>query len=457
MFAPLPANVAAMGNVSAGAGAQSALAAAMSASTALSAATSASALAGVSVSWNASTMLKLTALAGGIGTLKGALKMPLTGANCGSSLEQLANALSSGGLMNALGGLPMSTLSPLQSLAQLAGAMSAASALGVNLMSAGANAQLAAMAKTSASAAASASSSAQGAASATAATNAAAFVSMSAAVQTNLGIGLGVPGGIDMLGAQFKTLNSNLPALNALNGLLNAALLTQTLALLNALSAIKGSTGINMLTAGAGFKVQPTLKSLAKSAGVGAESQSQSAATVSKSTNASKSAAKSVSKSAQVAASQGLGNLLSSLPVLPPATLLFAYLLGKLMAQLGVGMVQTSACGPLCAVPALPCQFSAANFAQEIAAEGLKLQAPKLAFEAAAAPKTSLTVAASSAAAIAPAAVLSATPPIKLTAVKPSPPSTPLQPSSAPPKLEVKPKKPPFPGGPKKPGGSAAP
>ena len=141
LFAPLPANVAAMGNVSAGAGAQSALGAALAANSALAAATSASAVASATVSFDATAMASLTALANGLGALQSALKLPLTGSKCGSSITQLTNALSGQGLMKALGGLPMGALSPLKALAQLAGAIAAAKSLGVALLSSGASAQ----------------------------------------------------------------------------------------------------------------------------------------------------------------------------------------------------------------------------------------------------------------------------------------------------------------------------
>ena len=58
-------------------------------------------------------------------------------------------------------------------------------------------------------------------------------------------------------------------------------------------------------------------------------------------------------------------------------------------------MVANSACGPACVVSAPPCPFSAADFAEQIASEGLKLQAPKLAFEASLVPAVTVTATAS--------------------------------------------------------------
>lgn len=457
-----------MGNVSAYAGAQTALGAALASNAALTAAGSASALAGANFGLNATAMAGLTALANGIGALQLGLKMPLSGSNCAPSLEQLANALQSAALFKALGGLPMSSLAPLQALAQLSAAMAASNALGVGLLNANAAAQLNAMAQ------ANAAGSASGAASANAqaAINAAAYAAMSMSLQANLGIAIGAPGGVDMLGAKLNTLSSNAGALDALNGLLNAALLAQTLALLNALSGIKTSLGVNMLAPGAGLQVQPKLKSLSKSfAPPPSASKSKSVAkSLSKSKNASQ--VKALSKSAQTAQQGGLANLLTSLPVLPPATLLLAYLFDKLLGQLGVGLLQTSPCGPLCLVPSPPCPFGPADFAQEIAAEGAKLQAPKLAFEASATASTpqppgagdalALEVASSAPPALAasvgekPTVKLGNAPSSKLGAASPAPPAPGVGTQSLP-KPTLGAKMPPFPKGPKTGDGGASP
>ncbi|HTF87368.1 MAG TPA: hypothetical protein VK843_03085 [Planctomycetota bacterium] len=383
LFAPVPANVAAMGNVSTNAGATTALNAALAANASLAAASSLGATAGVNVPFQASAMASLTALANGLGALQGGLKLPLTGSNCSGSLAQLTEAILSSKLAKALGGLPMGSLSALQALEKAAGAMAAASAMGVAMGSANAAAELSAMAKASTSAAADASASggASGSASASAqaSLNAAAFMTMNAALQANLGVGVGTPGGVDLLGSKLEMLGANAGGLDALGDALDPKLLAQALALINSIAAIKSSLGVNMLTAGAGFQVQPKLKSLAMSAGPSFSMSSSSSA----SKSMSQSMAKSMSKTAQKAYQNGLGNLLGGLPGLPPSTLLFAYLAGKLGA-LGIGLVQHSPCGPLCLIPPMPCPFGPADFAADIASEGEKLQAPKAAFEASA-------------------------------------------------------------------------
>ncbi|MEO6710722.1 MAG: hypothetical protein ABI054_08960 [Planctomycetota bacterium] len=380
LFAPVPANVAAMGNVSTNAGASTALNAALAANASLAAASSLGATAGVSVPFQASAMASLTALANGLGALQGGLKLPLTGSDCSGSLAQLTAALINSKLAKALGGLPMPSLSPLQALEKAAGAMAAASAMGVAMGSATAAAQLGAIAQASTSAASGASASGSASASTQASLNAAAFMTMNAALQANLGVGVGTPGGVDLLGSKLEMLGSNAGGLDALGDALDPKLLAQALALINSIASIKSSLGVNMLTAGAGFQVQPKLKSLSMSGG---PAFSMSSASNPASKSMSQSMAKSMSKTAQKAYQNGLGNLLGGLPGLPPSTLLFAYLAGKLSA-LGIGLVQHSPCGPLCLIPPMPCPFGPADFAADIASEGEKLQAPKAAFEASA-------------------------------------------------------------------------
>ena len=63
-----------------------------------------------------------------------------------------------------------------------------------------------------------------------------------------------------------------------------------------------------------------------------------------------------------------------------------AWSLNYKLGLLGVGLVQHSPCGPLCLIPSLPCTFGPADFAAQIASEGQKLQASKVAFEASLAP-----------------------------------------------------------------------
>jgi len=254
--------------------------------------------------------------------------------------------------------------------------MSAAGALGVPLGAPNAAAQLNAAAQASASAAAQTSAAASGSGSSSAsanaqmAANAAAFVGASMAVQGNFGIFLGAPGGVALLAAKLETLSANLPGLEALADALDPAVLKKALALMNALSTIKSSLGVNMLTAGAGYQVQPALQSLSKSGGPGALALKSPSFSASKSASQSK----SVSEAAQQAASGGLGDLLTGLPVLPPAALLLAWLSGKLLGGLGLPLVANSACGPACVVPPLTCPYGPKDFAKELAAAGQKLK-----------------------------------------------------------------------------------
>lgn len=365
LFSPLPANVAAMGSVNANSGAQAALSAAMSASA--TAATTASFSSAVAIPFSVSAMASLTALANGIGALRLGFRTNLTGGNCIPTLEQLAQALMANGLMKALGGLPLNTAPPLMGLAQLVNAMMNANALGVGLLAPNAAAQMNAMAAASASASASVS--------ASAALSMQAFLNMQMALSANLGINIGAPGGIGMLGSCLNTLGSNMSALNALNGLLNMALLAKLLDLLNALAAIQKGLGLNMLLPGVGIMVQPKLLSLSKSFSPSLPSKSRSAGS-SKSLGESRS--KSLNQAVNRAYTDGLGNLFSGLPILPPATLLLAYLLQKLLAQLGVGVVQYSQCGPLCLISSisLPCPFVVADFADKFAEQGKQLAPP---------------------------------------------------------------------------------
>jgi hypothetical protein len=340
LFAPLNANLAAVGNISGNLSA--------SAQAAVSAALNAAAVPSLNAALNASAVADLTAIANFVATFRATFRIDLLDPFdiIAALLNQLLKSLATNGFPSVLAGLPFPALPKLLDLQLLANGLTMPSlAASANLMAGiNAGAQLAASLNAAANLAASA--------------NLALMLNAKLAVKAGFGVNLAAAGSIGLLGGLLDRLNANLasPPMADLAALLAAALLAKAIKLLDALSAIKKAFGIDLLKPGAG-------KALGRALGKGLDDRLTAAKNLAKSKGKSKSASKSKShggsKSAEETASrmvsENFDRLRGRIPPVPQVPNLLALLLAKLLEYLGLDIIQYQPCGKKClfALPGL--------------------------------------------------------------------------------------------------------